>query len=380
MLKILRRGIRKLIVVTKKLSWQFFFVKFQWYFAKFLFNYYTLYLATKSLYPGSNEISFAQNLQFFFFFFNRTLVTTERKEKKQKKTGKRKKQSSPRLRFNGHIPNSPDSLSPPTISSARRHLENRPTPFSSLGPRTSTPPPSLLKRATFPWSMRLLLLFSFLRRGRDSLSPLRLSPLSRAKGGHAPLCSPLLLYVSSGAALFDPPPSRVRTRRTVPRKPGHGPRGCTVNAWNWNYRAISTAGWYIFARVREEVVARLGNLHFPIDCRDFLLPLHSLSRVIPRPRIRSFDEDVVRHPLDLVESGWISVYYCFLILFSVDSLRKDNRDNEVSSGLWHFFHVNRLVGWHSNFDDILDRIKFSCILAWSCDWIYFRIPIVEKYF
>lgn len=80
-------------------------------------------------------------------------------------------------------------------------------------------------------------------------------------------------------------------------------------------------------------MARLGNLHFPIDCRDFLLPLHSLSRVIPRPRIRSFDEDVVRHPLDLVESGWISVYYCFLILFSVDSLRKDNRDNEVSSGL-----------------------------------------------
>lgn len=85
MLKILRRGIRKLIVVTKKLSWQFFFVKFQWYFAKFLFNYYTLYLATKSLYPGSNEISFAQNLQFFFFFFNRTLVTTERKEKRNKK-------------------------------------------------------------------------------------------------------------------------------------------------------------------------------------------------------------------------------------------------------------------------------------------------------
>lgn len=103
-------------------------------------------------------------------------------------------------------------LQHPGTKTPRRH----PPPFSSAAlERASTP--SLLKRATFSWSMRLLLLFSL---------PRLPSPLSSSRGLRAVtlLYPPHLLYVSSGAALFDSPP-RVRTRRTVPRKRGHGPRG-----------------------------------------------------------------------------------------------------------------------------------------------------------
>lgn len=183
---------RKLIVVTEKL-----FFKFNDNSRNFLFLLLRIFFSLiKSL-----EI---WKSQFF-------LIAHEKKKKKQ---------SSPRLRFNDHIPNSPDSLSPPTT-----HEDTSKTPspilISAALERAPLPPPFeasdfLVIDATPP--------FVFLPGARFPF-------LSRAKGGHAPPSAlPLLLYVSSGAALFVTPPLTQRARGTVPRKPGHGPRGCTVNA------------------------------------------------------------------------------------------------------------------------------------------------------
>lgn len=193
------------------------------------------------------------------------LIARSSYRKRRKEKNRQKEQSSPRLRFNDHIPNSPDSLSP------RREHTNTPRrrpPFSSPRPsnepRTSTPP-------SF-WSERLSRdrcdsSFCFPSWGAIPFPP----SLSRAKGGHAPLCSPPPFVRFEWRRIVRLPP-RVRTRRTVPRKPGHGPRGCTVNAWNWNYRAISTAGWYIFARVSR---GSSGSAREP-----------PLSHRLPRPSSR----------------------------------------------------------------------------------------------
>lgn len=165
---------RKLIVVTEKL-----FFKFNDNSRNFLFLLRIFSSLIKSL-----EI---WKSQFF-------LIAHEKKKKKQ---------SSPRLRFNDHIPNSPDSLSPPTT-----HEDTSKTPspilISAALERAPLPPPFeasdfLVIDATPP--------FVFLPGARFPF-------LSRAKGGHAPPSAlPLLLYVSSGAALFvSPPPNTTCTR------------------------------------------------------------------------------------------------------------------------------------------------------------------------
>lgn len=149
MLKILRRGIRKLIVVTKKLSWQFFFVKFQWYFAKFLFNYYTLYLATKSLYPGSNEISFAQNLQFFFFLIARSLPP---KEKKRETKKNRQKEETIFSKITVQRPYSKFSRFSQSSNNLQRTKTPRKQTYPILIPRPSNehPSPLAFEASDFP--------------------------------------------------------------------------------------------------------------------------------------------------------------------------------------------------------------------------------------
>lgn len=196
--------------------------------------------------------------------------------------------------------------------------------------------------------MRLLLLFSFL--GRDSLSsrglravtlPPPLSP-SFCTFRVAPHCSSPLLLTQ-------------RARGTVPRKPGHGPRGCTVNAWNWNYRAISTARWYILARVSRGSSGSAGVTR--LSHRDFSLHIryHSLSfEFICLTRMfDSFFYPIVGS-ICLLSSLFNSFSADFCIL-----------DNKVSSGMWHDFsttnRVPRLVEGSvrgMTFVDISDRIIF----------------------
>ena len=62
-----------------------------------------------------------------------------------------------------------------------------------------------------------------------------------AKGGHARVRARVPFSTFRVAPRIVPVCEYVlrRARARVEAKPGQGPRACTLNAWNWNYRAIS---------------------------------------------------------------------------------------------------------------------------------------------
>lgn len=215
----------------------------------------------------------------------------------------------------------------------------------------ATPPFVFLPAARFP----------FLRPSRGLRAVTRPSAL------------PLLLYVSSGAALFDSPLEYVHAERCRENQvTGRGVARLTREIEIIEQsRRLDDIYSHEF---REEVVARLENLHFPIDCRDHrrdsLLPRYSLSRY---------------YSSSSFSLRWISLFILLIIAFfnssSVLSRRlfgDRDRDNKISSRMRHFFYESRvLLSVFAYSDDILDRIIFHVL----CHGVVIEsIEFVEKYF
>lgn len=289
-----------------------------------------------------------------FNFFNRTLVVQE--EKKRKKQAKRR--NNLLQDYGSTIIFQILRILSVLVASTRTHLED--VPHSHLrGPRTSLEraplPPFeasdfLVIDATPPFVFLPGARFPFLRPSRGLRAVTRPSAL------------PLLLYVSSGAALFDSPLEYVHAERCRENQvTGRGVARLTREIEIIEQsRRLDDIYSHEF---REEVVARLENLHFPIDCRDHrrdsLLPRYSLSRY---------------YSSSSFSLRWISLFILLIIAFfnssSVLSRRlfgDRDRDNKISSRMRHFFYESRvLLSVFAYSDDIeLFFMYFVTTELWS---------------
>lgn len=181
-----------------------------------------------------------------------------------------------------------------------------------------------------------------------------------------PSALPLLLYVSSGAALFDSPLEYVHAERCRENQvTGRGVARLTREIEIIEQsRRLDDIYSHEF---REEVVARLENLHFPIDCRDHrrdsLLPRYSLSRY---------------YSSSSFSLRWISLFILLIIAFFNSSSVLSRRLFGDRDGIaiikfrrgCDTFSTNRVSCC------LFSRIRmasnyFSCILSpRSCDRIY----------
>lgn len=202
------------------------------------FHYHTLiFTPSPTTHPylfHPTKISLAQS-----WIFNRTLVVLVEEEKaEERKTGKRRNNL---LQDYGWTAAIFQILEIPPAS-WNEDTSKTPSPILIRGPRTSEHPSAfeasdfLVIDATPP--------FVFL-----AATPFPPVLLSRAKGGHAALPSPPFVRFE-WRRIVRLPPSSTYTQNGAAKTRSRAEGVATVNAWN--YRAISTGGWW-YIRVGEEV-------------------------------------------------------------------------------------------------------------------------------